>query len=136
MGEMVLATEKILPPSLRSLLVRPKLAIVFGFLATAITTLVALSWFHRHQVEGALSAEEHLKQIAVLTREINNLTLTALQKQSLPPQASKEMQAVRHSLHEVVLGAHLNAYHTPALDKTWPVLDNYIASVRRQWILM
>jgi diguanylate cyclase (GGDEF)-like protein/PAS domain S-box-containing protein len=136
MGEMVLATEKILPPSLRSLLVRPKLAILFGFLATAITSLVALSWFHRHQVEEAHSAEERLKQIAVLTREINNLTLTALQKQTLPPEANKEMQAVRHSLHEVVLAAHLNAYHTPALDKTWPVLDNYIASARRQWLLI
>lgn len=133
---MVRATEKILHPSLGSLLVSPKLAIVFGFLATAITSLVALSWFHRHQVEEALSAEERLKQIAVLTREINNLTLTALQKQSLPPQAAENMQAARHSLHEVVLGAHLNAYHTSALEKAWPLLDNYIESTRRQSILI
>jgi diguanylate cyclase (GGDEF)-like protein/PAS domain S-box-containing protein len=136
MGKMVRATEKILRPSLGSLLVRPKLAIVFGFLATAITSLVALSSFHRHRVEEALSTEEGLKQIAVLTREINNLTLTALQKQSLPPQSDREMQTARHSLHEVVRGAHLNAYHTSALEKTWPVLDNYLASARREWILI
>jgi diguanylate cyclase (GGDEF)-like protein/PAS domain S-box-containing protein len=136
MIKMVRATRKTLNSRCGSLLARPKLAFVFGFLAMAITVLVALSWFHRNQVDEARSAQVVLNQIAVLTREINNLTLTALQKQSLPPEADREMRAARHALPKAVLAAHLHAYHTAALEKAWPALDNYITSAGRQWILM
>ena len=64
---------------------RPKLALVFGVLATAIAVLAALSWFQRIQIDEDRSAQVILNQIAVLTREINNLTWTALQKQNLTP---------------------------------------------------
>jgi PAS domain S-box-containing protein len=115
---------------------RPKLAFVFGFLATAIAVLAALSWFQRNQVDEARSGHAVLNQIAVLTREINNLTWTALQEQNLTPEADTEMQAARQALPKAVLEAHLHAYHTSALEKVWPALDNYIMSAGRQWILM
>jgi diguanylate cyclase (GGDEF)-like protein/PAS domain S-box-containing protein len=116
--------------------VRPKLVFVFGFFATAIAVLVALSWFHRNQVDEARSAQVTLNQIAVLTREINNLTLTALQRQNLTPEADMEMREARHALPKAVLAAHLHAYHSTALEKVWPALDNYLTSAGRQWILM
>jgi diguanylate cyclase (GGDEF)-like protein/PAS domain S-box-containing protein len=115
---------------------RPKLALVFGFLATAIAVLAALSWFQRNQVDEARSAQVILNQIAVLTREINNLTWTDLQEQNLTPEADTEMRAARQALPKAVLAAHLHTYHTSALEKVWPVLDNYIMSADRQWILM
>jgi len=77
---------------------RPKLAFVFGFLATAIAVLAALSCFQRNQVKEARSGQVVLNQIAVLTREINNLTWTALQEQNLTPEADTEMRAARQAL--------------------------------------
>ena len=87
MIKMVRPTRKTLNPRFGSLVARPKLALVFRVLATAIAVLVALSWFQRIQIDEARSAQVTLNQIAVLTREINNLTWTALQKQNLLPEA-------------------------------------------------
>ena len=115
---------------------RPRVASVFGVLATAIALLAALSWFQRGQIDDARSAQVILNQIAVLTREINNLTWTALQNQNLTPKAEIEMRAARQALPKAVLAAHLQAYHTSTLEKVWPALDNYIMSASRQWILM
>jgi diguanylate cyclase (GGDEF)-like protein/PAS domain S-box-containing protein len=115
---------------------RPKLAFVFGFLATAIAVLAALSWYQRNQVDEARSGHIVLNQIAVLTREINNLTWTALQEQNLTPEADTEMRAAKQALTKAVLAARLHAYHTSALEKVWPALDNYTMSAGRQWILM
>jgi diguanylate cyclase (GGDEF)-like protein/PAS domain S-box-containing protein len=115
---------------------RPKLALVFGFLAMAIAVLAALSWYHRSQVDEARSAQVILNQIAVLTREINSLTLTALQEQNLTSKADTKMREARQALPNAVLAAHLHAYHTAALEKVWPTLDNYVTSAGRQWILM
>lgn len=86
--------------------------------------MAALSWFQRNQVDEALSAQVILNQIAVVTREINTLTLTALRQQNLPPKAETEMRAARQALPKVVLAARLHAYHTSALEAVWPVLDN------------
>src|ERR1035441_4630763 len=44
--------------------------------------------------------------------------------------------AARQELPKAVLAARLHAYHTSALEKVWPVLDNYRVSAGRQWILM
>jgi len=136
MIKMVRATRKTLNPRCGSLVARPKLAFLFGFLATAIVVLLALSWFQRNQVDEARSAQVILNQITVLTREINNLTWTALQEQNLTPEADTEMRTARQALPKAVLAAHLHAYHTSALEKVWPVLDDYIMSAGRQWILM
>ncbi len=136
MIKMVRTTQRTLNSRLESLVARPKLPFVFGFLATAIAVLAALSSFHRNQVDEARSAQITLNQIAVLTREINNLTLATLQKQNLTPEADTEMLTARHALPEAVLAAHLHAYHTAALEKVWPALDNYMTSAGRQWILM
>lgn len=136
MVKIVRATQRTLNPRLGGLVARQKLAFVFGFLAMAIAVLAALSWFQRNQVDEARSAQVVLNQIAVLTREINNLTLTALQKQNLTPEADTEMREARHALPKAVLAAHLHAYHTAALEKVWPALNNYITSAGRQWILM
>jgi diguanylate cyclase (GGDEF)-like protein/PAS domain S-box-containing protein len=134
--KMVRATRKTLGSRYGSLVALPKLALVFGFLATAIAVLAALSCFHRNQVEEARFAQVSLNQIAVLAREINNLTLTALQEESLTPNADTEMRQARHELPKALLAAHLHAYHTAALEKVWPALDNYVTSAGRQWILM
>ena len=136
MIKMALAKGRIPSSRFGSLVARPKLALVFGFLATVVALLASLSWFHRNQVDEALSAQIILNQIAVVTREINNLTLTALQEQNLSTKAETEMRAARQELHEVVLAARLHAYHTSALEKVWPVLDNYITSAGQQWIMM
>ena len=119
-----------------SLVARPKLALVFGVLAAAIAILAALSWFQRIQIDEARSAQVILNQIAVLTREINNLTWTALQKQNLRPEEEIEMRAARRALLNAVLAARLHTYHTSAQEKIWPVLDNYTMSAGRQWVLM
>src|SRR5450631_3339365 len=136
MIKMVRATLGTLNPLCGSLVARSKLALVFGFLATAIAILAAFSWFHRNQVDEARSAQITLNQIAVLTRKINNLTLATLQKQNLTPEAETAMRTARHALPKAVLAAHLHAYHTAALEKVWPALDDYIISAGRQWILM
>jgi diguanylate cyclase (GGDEF)-like protein/PAS domain S-box-containing protein len=136
MIKVVRTTQRTLNPRLGRLVARPKLPFVLGFLAMAIAVLAALSWFHRNQVDEARSTQITLNQIVVLTREINNLTLATLQKQNLTPEADTEMRAARHALPEAVLAAHLHAYHTAALDKVWPALDNYTTSAGRQWILM
>jgi diguanylate cyclase (GGDEF)-like protein/PAS domain S-box-containing protein len=136
MTKMVRATERHLNPRLRSLVARPRLTVVFGFLATAIALLAALSWLHGNQIDEARSAQVTLNQIAVLTREINNLTLTALKNQNLTPEADKEMLAARHALPNVLLAAHLHAYHAAAMENVWPAFDNYITSAGHQWILM
>ena len=81
-----------------SLVARPSLALVFGVLATAIAIMAALSWLQRIQIDEARSAQVILNQIAVLTREINNLTWTALQKHDLTPEAEIEMRAARQAL--------------------------------------
>src|SRR5216683_7721705 len=121
---MVRPTRRTLTLRCGSLVARPKLALVFGVLATAIVFLAALSWFQRIQIDEARSTQVILNQIAVLTREINNLTWTALQKQNLTPEAEIEMRAARQALPKAVLAAHLHAYHTSPLEKVWPVLDN------------
>ena len=117
MIKMFGATRRTLIPRSGSLVARPKLPFVFGFLVTAIAVLAALSWFHRNQIDEARSAQVILNQIAVLTREINNLTLTALQEQNLTPEADTEMREARHALPKAVLAAHLHAYHTAALER-------------------
>jgi diguanylate cyclase (GGDEF)-like protein/PAS domain S-box-containing protein len=136
MVKMVRATRRTFSLRRGRLVVRPKLPFVIGFLATAIAVLAALSWFHRNQVDEAHSAELTLNQIAVLTREINNLTFASLQKHNLTPEADTEMRAARRALPEAVVTAHIHAYHTAALEKVWPTLDNYITSAGRQWIMM
>jgi hypothetical protein len=136
MIKMVQSTRRILNLRCGSLVARPKLALVFGALATAITVLAALSWFQKTQIDEARSAQVILNQIGVLTREINNLTWTALQQHNLTPGAEIEMRAARQALPKAVLAAHLHAYHTSPLEKVWPALDNYIMSADRQWILM
>lgn len=122
--------------SYSSLAPRTKSSFVFGFLAMAIAALAVLSWFQRNQVGEARSAQVALNQLATLTREINALTLTALQKQSLTPEEETEMWTARQALPHAVLAAHLNVYHTPELEKVWSVLDDYLVSAGRQWTLM
>jgi diguanylate cyclase (GGDEF)-like protein/PAS domain S-box-containing protein len=136
MIKMIQTTRRTLNSRWGSLVAHPKLTFVFGFLATAIAVLAAVSWFQRNQVDEDRSAQVILNQIATLTREINNLTWTALQEQNLTPQAEYEMWAARQALPTAVLAAHLHAYHTSAVEKVWPVLDNYIMSAGRQWILI
>ena len=136
MVKMFRATRRTFRPRSRSLVARPKLPFVFEFLVTAIAVLAALSWFHRNQIDEARSAQVILNQIAVLARDINNLTLTALQKQNLSPEADTEMLEARHALPEAVLAAHLHAYHTATIEKVWPALDSYITSAGRQWFMM
>jgi diguanylate cyclase (GGDEF)-like protein/PAS domain S-box-containing protein len=136
MIKMARDTRRSLKPKGRSFLVRPKLALVFGFLATAIVILAVLSWLQKIEVDEARSSEVILNQIAVLTREINNLTLTVLREQKLTPEADAEMRGARHALPKAILAAHLHAYHTGALEGAWTALDNYSTSAGRQWILM
>jgi hypothetical protein len=50
-------TQRTLNPRLESVVARSKLPLVFGFLATAIVVLAALSWFHRNQVDEARSGD-------------------------------------------------------------------------------
>ncbi len=133
--KILVATRRVFGLHWTTLIARPNL-LVFGFLATAITVLVGLSWFQRNRADEARSAQMVLNQIAVLTREINNLTLTALKTQNLNSEAEIEMRAARHVLPKAVLAVYLQKYHTSAMEKVWPVLDNYIMSSGRQWVLM
>src|SRR4249919_2726248 len=123
-------TIKMVPPMPRtftlrcgSLVARPKLALVFGVLATAIAVLAALSFFQRIQIDEARSAQVILNQIATLTREINNLTWAALQGQNLTTEADTEMRTARQALPKAVLAARLHTYHNSAPEKVWPELD-------------
>jgi hypothetical protein len=109
---------------------------VFGLLATAITVLAALSWFHRCQADEAYSNQVTLNQISVLTRQINDLKLTALQKQDLTPAAEDERRSTRRILREATLVAQLHTHHTAALEKVWSAFDSYITSADRQWVLI
>jgi len=136
MIKIVRATERILNPLFGSTLARPKLALLPGFLATLITVLATLSWFHHNQADAARSAQVVLRRLGTLTREINNLTLTTIQKQQLVSDADEQMRASRRVLPEAILAAHLHAYHTPAVGKVWLALDNYVAAADREWILI
>jgi diguanylate cyclase (GGDEF)-like protein/PAS domain S-box-containing protein len=136
MINMIQATERFLNPLFGRVLARPKLTLVSGFLATTIAVLTTLSLFHSHQADEARSAQIVLKRIATLTREINNLTLTALQKQLLTSEADREMRVAKHELPETVLAAHLRAYHAAGLEKAWLALDKYIAAANQEWILI
>src|SRR5256885_143576 len=95
-----------------SLVARSKLAPVFGLLVTAIAILVALSSFHRSQVDEVRSSQVILNQIAVRTRDINSLTWKALQQQNLSPEADTRMREARKALARAVLAAHLHDYRT------------------------
>ena len=136
MTKIVQNTRRILNPLFGSVLARPKLTLASGLLAAAITLLATLSWFHSNQVAEAHSAQIVLKRIAVLTRELNKLTLTALQKQRLTSEEDAEIRLAKHALPEAVLAAHLHAYHTASIKKVWPALDDYITAADRQWILI
>ena len=136
MIKMVQATGRTLNERCRNLVGRSKLPFLFGFIATAIAFLIVLSWLQRNQVDEARSAQVNLNQIAVLTRQINNLMWSALQEQNLTPEADSEMRAARQALRKTELAAHLHADHTSALERVWPVLDNYVMSAGGQWILM
>ena len=136
MIKMARATTRIIKPGRGGVAAHPKMAVVFSLLATAIVISAALSWFQRNQVEEARSAQVLLNQIAVLTREVNHLTWSALQEQNLTPEAATEIRGAREALRKVVLTARLHADHTSALEKVWPVLDNYTVSAGQQWILM
>jgi hypothetical protein len=120
MIRMVRTAQRIINLRHDSLVARPRLAILFSFLAITIVVLAALSWVHRTQADETRSGQVILNQIAVLTRKINNLTLTALREQYLRPEAETEMLDARHALPQAVLVAHLHTYHTASLEKVWP----------------
>ncbi|HEX8813906.1 MAG TPA: EAL domain-containing protein [Terriglobales bacterium] len=107
-----------------------------GLVAAAIAIMGTLSAFQRSQVDEAYSSQIALNQILALTRQINNLTLTALQKQGMSADQETEMQSARQKLHDASLAAHLHAYHTTALQSFWPAFDNYVMSADRQWLLI
>ncbi len=118
------------------LVARSKLARVFGLLATAISVLATLSWFHGRQADEAYANQVTLNQISVLTRQINSLKLTALQRQDLTPAAQNERQSARVRLHEAALSAQLHGHHTAALEEVWPAFQSYITSADQQWLLI
>jgi diguanylate cyclase (GGDEF)-like protein/PAS domain S-box-containing protein len=136
MIKMVQAARKTLNSRCENLVSRPKLTFVFGFFAMAIVALASLSWFQGNQAEEARSTQVTLNQVAVLAREINNLTWTALQQRNLTPEAETEMRAARQRLGKAVLAARSHTDPASALNKVWPALDNYNISAGRQWILM
>jgi diguanylate cyclase (GGDEF)-like protein/PAS domain S-box-containing protein len=114
----------------------PKPAFVLASLAIAIVILVSLTWLQKSQADEARSGQVILNQIAVLTREINNLTLTTLEEQNLTSEADARMKEARHALPKAILTAHLFKYHTAGLENVWAALDKYITSADRQWILI
>jgi diguanylate cyclase (GGDEF)-like protein/PAS domain S-box-containing protein len=134
MKNTALVMDRILNLRLRTLLARPR--VLQGLVATMIAVLGTLSLFHRKEVDEAYSNQITLNQISVLTRQINNLTLTALQKQSLTPDIETDRRAAKQALQKAVLAAHLDAYHTAALSNVWPAFDKYMTSADRQWMLM
>ena len=136
MTKTVQATGRTLIARCRNWAARPNLASVLGVLAAATIVSVGLSSFHRNQEDQARSAQVLLNQIAIHTTDINNLTWTALQQQTLSPDADAEMRTARKELAKAVLSAQFHTYHTPALEKVWPVLDSYMTSASKQWIFM
>jgi diguanylate cyclase (GGDEF)-like protein/PAS domain S-box-containing protein len=136
MIKMVQAARKTLNSRCENLVSRPKLTLIFGFFAMAIVALASLSWFQGNQAEEARSTQVTLNQVAVLAREINNLTWTALQQRNLTPEAGSEMRAARQGLDRAVLAARSHTDPASALKKVWPALDNYNISAGRQWILI
>ncbi len=136
MTEIVRNAKEALHRELGSFLSRRNPALLSGSLACALIVLAALFWYHRGQVDEARAAQAALTQVADLTREINNLTLVALQKGTLSPQADSAMLEARHALPAAVLGAHLHVYHKAVPQQVWPAIDSYIASADRQWLLM
>ena len=120
---IILATRRSVTPLLRNLFVRPKWALVSGLLAMTISVLTCFSWFHTRQAGEAIAGEVILRQIAALTRQINTLTMTALQEGSLSPEAEQEIRAARRSLSKAVLAAHLRGYHAKAIENALPTLD-------------
>jgi diguanylate cyclase (GGDEF)-like protein/PAS domain S-box-containing protein len=136
MIKMVQAAQKTFNSRCEDLVSRPKLTLVFGFFAMAIVALASLSWFQGNQAEEARSTQGTLNQVAVLAREINNLTWTALQQRNLTTEAETEMRAARQKLGKAVLAARSHTDPTSALKKVWPALDNYNISAGRQWILI
>ncbi len=133
---MALATKRILNSRLGALVARSGLTCVFGLLATAIAVLAILSWFHRRQADEAYANQLPLNQISVLTRQINSLKLTALQRQDLTPEVEAERRSARATLREATLAAQLHTHHTAALEEVWPAFDSYITSADRQWLLI
>ena len=133
---IVLATQRILNSRLGALVTRSGLTRVLGLLATTIAVLSTLSWFHRCQADDAYANQVVLNQISVLTRQINNLKLTALQKQDLTPTAASERFSARKTLREAALAAQLHSHHTAALDEVWPAFESYMMSGDRQWLLI
>jgi diguanylate cyclase (GGDEF)-like protein/PAS domain S-box-containing protein len=136
MTKMTLASNGILKGRWRILAARPRLLPLFGLIAAAIAALGALSWFQRNQVDEVYSNQVTLNQLSTLTREINSLTLTALQKQDIAVDLETEMRSARQELHNAALAAHLHSSDTAALQKFWPAFDNYTTSADRQWLLM
>jgi diguanylate cyclase (GGDEF)-like protein/PAS domain S-box-containing protein len=136
MIKMVQAARKTLNSRCENLVSRPKLTLVFGFFAMAIVALAGLSWFQGSQAEEARSTQVTLNQVAVLAREINNLTWTALQHRNLTPEAETKMRAAHQRLGEAGLAARSHTDRASVLEKVWPALDNYNISASRQWILM
>jgi len=133
---MTLATKRILNSRLGALVARSGLTHVFGLLATAIAILAILSWFHRRQADEAYANQLPLNQISVLTRQINSLKLTALQRQDVTPGVETERRSARATLREATLAAQLHTHHTAALEEVWPAFDSYIMSADRQWLLI
>jgi diguanylate cyclase (GGDEF)-like protein/PAS domain S-box-containing protein len=136
MNWMTAILEGIVNSPKRTSALRPKLLPLFGLVAAAIAILGTLSWFQRSRVDEAYSNQVALNRISALTRQINSLTLMALQKQELTGEQEAEMRFARQKLHVAVLAAHLYAYQTTALQEFWPAFDNYIIPAERQWLLI
>ena len=130
------ATHRVLNSRLGALVTRSGLTRVLGLLGTTIAVLSTLSWFHRCQADEAYANQVILTQISVLTRQINNLKLSALQKQDLTSTAESERWSARKTLREATLAAQLHSHHTAALDQVWPAFDSYMMSGDRQWLLI
>src|SRR5437879_939222 len=133
---MALATKRILNSRLGALVARSGLTRVFGLLATAVAVLATLSWSHRRQADEAYANQLSLNQMSVLTRQINSLKLTALQRQDLTPGVEAERRSARATLREAALAAQLYTHHTATLEEVWPAFDSYIMSADRQWLLI
>lgn len=134
MIRMARSTKRILSRLLRTPVAPRRL--LQGLVAAAIAILGTLSWFHRNQVDAAYSKQVTLNQISVLTRQLNDLTLTALQEQNLSPDLQNERLVARQQLRQAVSVVHLHANHTAGLSEVQPTFDNYIMSADRQWIIM
>src|SRR5437016_7833273 len=114
MYEMVQVTWKTFNSRYGNLLSRRKSTLAFGLLMVAISFLVGLSWFQKSQADEARSTQATLRQVAVLAREINNLTWKVLQQQNLIADEI-EMRGARKELDKAVLAARFHADHSCAL---------------------